>query len=61
VDGLARVRHPEREQVAGHQLAGQLDRDVPKVDLGLRAGRWPPITYGRSACSGGQPPRTDAP
>lgn len=37
MDGFARVRHPEREQVAGHQFAGQLDRDVPEVDLGLGA------------------------
>lgn len=38
MDGLARVRQPEREQVAGHQLASQLDRDVPEVDFGLGAG-----------------------
>ncbi|MGW5677962.1 hypothetical protein ACWEV4_23255 [Streptomyces sp. NPDC003860] len=38
VDGLARVGQPEREQVAGHQLAGQPHRHVAEVDLRLRSG-----------------------
>lgn len=38
MDGLARVRQPEREQVAGHQLAGQPHRHVAEVDLRLRSG-----------------------
>lgn len=38
MDGLARVGQPEREQVAGHQLAGQPHRHVAEVDLSLRSG-----------------------
>ncbi|MBB5473268.1 hypothetical protein HNR08_002004 [Cellulomonas hominis] len=38
VHGPAGEGHPQREQRADHQLAGQLDRDVTEVDLGLRAG-----------------------
>jgi hypothetical protein len=38
VDCLARVRQPEREEVAGHQLAGQSHRHVAEVDLRLRPG-----------------------
>ncbi|WP_254897554.1 hypothetical protein [Kitasatospora sp. NA04385] len=35
VHRLARVGQPEGEQIAGHQLAGQLHRHVAEVDLGL--------------------------
>ncbi|MFH9554486.1 hypothetical protein [Streptomyces sp. NPDC017435] len=38
MDGLARVGQAEREQIAGHKLAGEPDRDVAEVDLGFHAG-----------------------
>lgn len=38
VDGLARIRQTEREQVAGHQLAGQPHRHVTEVHFGLMTG-----------------------
>lgn len=38
VHGLARIRQPEREQIAGHQLASQPHCDVVEVDLCLRPG-----------------------
>ena len=39
VDGLARIRQAEGEQVAGHQLTGESHGHVAKVDLRLHAGR----------------------
>ncbi|MFI9825653.1 hypothetical protein ACIHFC_35325 [Streptomyces sp. NPDC052013] len=38
VDGLARIRQPEGEQIAGDQLAGEPHRHVAEVDLGLHTG-----------------------
>ncbi|CAL9333232.1 hypothetical protein SUDANB15_00109 [Streptomyces sp. enrichment culture] len=38
MDGLARVRQAEGEQVAGHQLAGETDRHVAEVDFRLVPG-----------------------
>ena len=39
VDGLARVRQPEGEEVAGHQLAAQAHRHVTEVDLRFMTGQ----------------------
>lgn len=39
VDGLARVRQPEGEEIAGHQLAGQAHGHVTEVDLRFLTGQ----------------------
>ncbi|MFD5342045.1 hypothetical protein [Streptomyces hawaiiensis] len=39
VDGLARVRQPEGEQIAGHQLAAQAHGHVTEVHLSLVTGQ----------------------
>jgi hypothetical protein len=43
VDGLARIRQTEGEQVAGPQLAGQSHAHVAEVDLGMGSRAYPKL------------------
>ncbi len=49
---LARKRHPEAEQITGHQLSAEPDRDVAEVDLGFLPGR---CVCGMKAFAGPRP------